>query len=89
VVVAQRRQRQVGAFPRLVAVLGGIAVNSAQTLATNLLIGTMMVSSAAPSWWNQLPGLPMSTILTGLGLIVVARILQAGRQMQDDLARTV
>jgi hypothetical protein len=70
-------------------VLGGIAVSSVQTLATNLLAGTMMVSSAAPSWWRQLPGLPMSTILTGLGLIVVARILQAGTRMQDDLAGTV
>lgn len=70
-------------------VLGGIAATTVQTLATNLLIATMMVSSDAPSWWNQLPGFPPSAILTGLGLIVVARILQVGAQMQDELAATV
>jgi hypothetical protein len=31
----------------------------------------------------------VSAVLTGLGLIVVARILKVGVQMQDDLAGTV
>ncbi|MCW2940751.1 MAG: hypothetical protein JWN00_3736 [Actinomycetia bacterium] len=70
-------------------VLGGIVATSVETLAHNLLIGTMMASPEAPSRWNQLPGIPASTVLTGLGLIVVARILQVGAQMQDDLAGTV
>ena len=68
---------------------GGIVATSVETLAHNLLIDTMMASSEAPSRWNQLPGIPASTVLTGLGLIVVARILQVGAQMQDDLAGTV
>lgn len=70
-------------------VVGGILAASTQTLATNLLTATMMVPTSAPTWWDGLPGLPMSSVLTGLGLIVVAQIVKAGAQMHDDLVGTV
>ena len=69
--------------------LGGVLATSTERLANNLLLRTMMVPSDAPSWWANLPGLPPSLVLTGLGLIVVARILKVGVRMQDDLAGTV
>jgi hypothetical protein len=80
-----RRVRFIGWW----LIVGGIVATSAETVAHNLLIGTMMLSSQAPRWSNHLPAFPASAVLTGLGLIVVARILKVGVRMQDDLAGTV
>ena len=70
-------------------IAGGIVTSSVARVAHNVLIGAMMQSSAAPRWFNNLPSLPVSAVLTGLGLIVIARIIRVGAQMNDDLAGTV
>lgn len=70
-------------------IVGGTVAATVQTVARNLLIGTMMQPSQAPGWFDSLPTVQASVILTGLGLLVIARILKVGAQMHDDLAGTV
>ncbi len=70
-------------------IVGGVVAASTQRVARTLLIDTMMRHSDRLPWAYGLPSLTASAILTGLGLLVVARILRVGAQMQDDLAGTV
>lgn len=80
-----RRVRFIGWW----LLVGGIAAPSVETLAHNLLVRTMMRASQAPGSLAQLPGLSVSAVLTGLGLLVIARILAVGARMQDELAATI
>jgi hypothetical protein len=84
-IAVSKRLRFIGLW----LALGSIVAENVQLIAHNALIATMMTGDGAVSWSNSLPALPVTAILAGLGMIVVARILRVGAQMQDDLVGTV
>jgi hypothetical protein len=70
-------------------IVGGVLAESTQRVARSLLIDTMVRHSDRLPWAYDLPAITVSAVLTGLGLLVVARILRVGATMQADLAGTV
>jgi Protein of unknown function (DUF2975) len=83
--VNARRVRFIGWW----LIVGGVVAESTQRVARTLLIDTLVRHSDELPWAYGLPTLTASAVLTGLGLLVVARILKVGAQMQDDLVGTV
>ncbi|MDI5979827.1 hypothetical protein [Amycolatopsis magusensis] len=88
---------QHGAFVAVVAkrlfvlgvflVIGSLAAALVQSGATALLTSSMAPEAA--SAWLRLDEVPWFGLLTGLGVIAVARILRLGKTMREDLEGTV
>jgi hypothetical protein len=66
---------------------GGLIGDNLQQLANIRLLQSMLTPDYAPAW--ILPTVPWSLMITGLGMLTVARILSAGLIMREQLEATI
>ena len=70
-------------------IIGGMLSANIQAEANNALLTTMVRSDYAPWWTDNLPQIPWTLLITGLGMLTVARILTIGTAMHTELEATI
>ena len=83
-VATAARLRTLGWF----LLIGGLAKMVVETVATNRLLTTMVVSEVGwmrPGFWS----IPWTVLVTAAGLLTFARIMRIGAEMRKDLEGTV
>ncbi|MQY07273.1 DUF2975 domain-containing protein [Actinomadura macrotermitis] len=68
---------------------GGVLAASAEAFAHTSLLRAMLLPDSAPDWRGVVEAFPVPLVVTGLGLLTMARILRVGTAMHEDLEGTV
>ena len=80
-----RGARRLGYF----LILGGAAAAVAEAMAHSALYATMVTYPTRPTDWINGTHLPVGIVITGIGLLTVARLLRIGVTMREEIETTV